>query len=71
MRPLDVPLTQIQHAHAAARLNQAEGMGDAFGDPESLFGQGEPLRERPAFGVAVAQIDPGGCGDDAIVRQSG
>ena len=39
-RPLDIPLTQIQHAHAVARLNQAEGMRDAFGDPQSLFGQG-------------------------------
>ena len=66
MRPLHIPLTQIQPAHAAARRNQAEGMVDGLGDPEPLFGQGEPLRERPAFGVAVAQIGPGGCGDDAI-----
>ena len=46
-------------------------MVDGLGDSEPFFGQGEPLRERPAFGVAVAQPGPGGCGDDAIVRQSG
>ena len=33
-------------------------MVDAFGDPESLFGQGEPLLERPTFGVTVAQVGP-------------
>jgi hypothetical protein len=41
-------------------------MRDAFGNPQCLFSQGEPLRERPAFGVAVAQVGPGGCGDNAI-----
>ena len=67
----DIPLTQIYPAHAAARRNQAEGMVDGFGDPQPFFGQGEPLRERPAFGVAAAQTGPGGCGNDAIGAKAG
>jgi hypothetical protein len=36
-------------------------MIDGLGDPQPFCGQGEPLRERPTFGVAVAQPGPGGC----------
>ena len=57
--PLHVPLAQIHHTDPMARLNHREGMIDDLGDPEPVFGHGEPLRERTAFGVAVAQPGPG------------
>ena len=41
-------------------------MIDGLGDPEPFFGYGEPLRERTAFGVAVAQPGPRHCCDAAI-----
>ena len=45
-------------------------MIDGLGDPEPFFGHGEPLRERTAFGVAVAQPGPGGRRDAAICAKA-
>ena len=45
-------------------------MIDGLGDPEPFFGQGEPLRERTAFGVAEAQPGPGGRRDNAICAKA-
>ena len=41
-----------------ARVAQPEGMIDGFDDPQPFCGDGEPLGERPAFGVAAAQQGP-------------
>ncbi len=68
--PVHVPLAQIQKAHPTARVNQAEGMIDGLGDPEPVFGHGEPLRERTAFGVAEAQPGPGDYRDAAICAKA-
>ena len=68
--PVHVPLAQIHQTDPMARLNQAEGMIDGLGDPEPVFGHGEPLRERTEFGVAVAQPGPGSYRDAAICAKA-
>jgi hypothetical protein len=49
-----------------ARVHQAEGLIDGLGDPEPVFGHGEPLREGSEFSVAEAQPGPGGDRDATI-----
>jgi len=56
----------MHHTDPTARLNLAEGIMDGLGNPKPFFREGEPLCERPAFGMAVAQPGPGAYRDNAI-----